>query len=182
MLHFAGHKMLFSSATWKNYMEIATNRLLPVQRLAISDTCRHVFTKQRTTLPYSASKAQFLTPEGDLVSGELGAGFTCANFVAELFRTRGCALVDFTTWPQANSSDRTFFKTIFDTFTNRFPWDKSHFKAAQNPDATWSRLLPEQLAAAARIAPPAAVYDQVREKAKHLKRSLTTAYGSIDHQ
>ncbi len=179
MLHFASHRRLLSESTWQGYMQIPS-RVLPAQIFAISDICRLVYKKHAGSLMYSARKAQYFSHDGSLIETAVGAGFTCSNFVAELFRTRGCALVDLTTWPEANAKDRTFFAGLFSSFRLRFPFDRAHFSAAEDPDCRWSRLLPEHLGAAMTKAPPAAQYEALRNPAKALKANLLAAYPAID--
>lgn len=181
MLHLAGHRMLLSVKAWPHYMEIPTPRLLPAQRIAISDVCRFIFEKHGAKgLPYSAYIAQYFTPEGDLVLDRIGAGFTCTTFVADIFRTRGCALVDLTTWPPGNALSDRFFAWLVDLFRVRYPEDKAHFDAVADPDCKRSRLRAEELCAAASIAPPPSDYSAIKNRAKRLYKNLVSAYHSFD--
>jgi hypothetical protein len=162
-------------------MEITTPRLAPAQRIAISDYCRHLFKKYSPAhLLFSAKLNQSFTPEGDLRIGRLGAGFTCATFVAEVFERRGVALVDMTTWPVANSADRKLMGTIFKWFRSAYRGDEVHFDAAENADDEWRRLTPEQLCVAATYAPPAASYRDVKNRAKRLYERLLKSFPPFD--
>jgi hypothetical protein len=162
-------------------MEVPTPRLLPAQRIAISDLCRFIFDKHGPNgLPYAAYIAQYFTPDGDLVVKQIGAGFTCATFVADIFRTRGCALVDLKTWPPINAKGKSFFAMILNLFRNNFPEDKAHFDAVADPDCKQSRLRAEELCAAASLAPPSASYAKIKASAERLYKNLLKAYRSID--
>jgi hypothetical protein len=183
MLHFATHKALQSEETWASYMEIPTPRLEDAQRIAISNWCRARYQKfgpkGTDILAYSAQIEQHFTDDGELTNAELGAGFTCTTFVAEAFENHGCALVDRSTWPRASGNDVRIVRALYALFRLRHPDDRAHFDAAENT-TDWTRLLAEQLCAAARLAPPTVNYKRVKRAAERLREDLFRAYTPLN--
>lgn len=173
LLHLVWHNKLRSEPPSAFYEDI-DSRFPRRERFVISDLSRLIFEKYESEgLRFAVTRNDGFLPNGRLKLDEPGTGFSCATFVKAIFDAAGLPLIDSKTWPVADNADRKWFASHVDAMGRSFPAarDQDHISRL-DVACKWSRYRPEQVAFAAKIAPPAAKYSAVKIPAELLLREV----------
>lgn len=178
LLHLAAHNGLSSEPESEYYLNIET-RFPPFKKVAVSNLCRLFYNRYGASraLRYSAARTDSILTTGELAIDKPGVGLTCATLVIQLFERNGADLIDKKSWPPASLDDRVWLRTIVKIFQNAFRLERDvlHFENIDD-SCKWSRFLPEEVAAAAMIAPPSAKRSELRKSAPQILRDLKATH------
>jgi hypothetical protein len=172
MIHFPTHGRLSAVENPRYVLEIRAKKLVESQRLAISNLCRKIWRNYAESgLRYSATLLDDFDEHGFLVRNKDGIGFTCSTFVMRVFEKCGAPLVDYATWPNRTEKDIRWLIALLDGL--RGIWlEPSWAQFAADARCDWKRLLPQEIAAAAEMAPPPVAYSSITKPAKRLEKRL----------
>jgi hypothetical protein len=173
LLHLKYHEELVSEPPSEYYEDI-DSRYPDRERAAVSDFCRAVLAKHGLRgFRFSAARTDaFASDTAELKLDEPGTGFTCATFIKAIFDKVKLPLVVAKSWPPATDQDRSWLQLHADFIANAEGKNDPQHGSAIDVSCSWSRFLPEHIAAAAAVAPPAAKYRQIAKDAELLMRRV----------
>jgi hypothetical protein len=161
LLHLAWHCILKNEAVLPDYFRLwAVPTIEPVRLRTVAAVCRRVWRKNAAGgLPYAFSSPEdsFDAATGALLLGPSRFGLTCASFVFGLFQAAGLQLALYGEWPQGRSGDQEWQEAMIEKLTGRA--DAEHIDHLRTEIGA-ARYRPEEVAAAAALAPPPAPFEK----------------------
>jgi hypothetical protein len=172
VLHLAWHCHLRNEACPPYFTCWIDPPVLPERLRNFAALCRRVWRKnQQGGIPYA-----FSNPDGafDLntsafLIGPTRFGLTCATFVLELFNHAGLSLAILDTWPAERPGDREWQQAIIVKLEGRAT--SAHIEHLRSEIGA-ARYRPEEVGAAASIAPPATEFDTIKELSESIISQL----------
>lgn len=162
LLHLAWHCQLRNDSTIPPdlKMKVWVAPPVPKERLrSMAAFCRRLWKKSEAgEVPYAFShpSGAFDSNTGALLLGPTRFGLTCASFVLAVFEATGLKLVDYTSWPVDRPGDREWQESMVALLaTKQAP--EEHVDHVRSEIGA-ARYRPEEVAAAAAIAPPSTTF------------------------
>ena len=159
-LHLAWHCILQNESDIPDYMRLwTTPSVEPVRLRLVAALCRLVWRKNESDgIPYAfSSPANTIdATSGAVLLGPSRFGLTCATFVLALFDAVGIRIAQYATWPQDRQGDIEWQTQIIASLLSRAA--PEHIEHLQS-EVGAARFRPEEVAASAAIAPPAAEFE-----------------------
>jgi len=173
-LHLAWHFDLRDEELDDRYFWIEVN-IHEKRARQVAAQCRQVLLGNPDGLPYAFSYPNkcFDSVTGAFLFGPTKLGLTCATFVLAVFESSGFPLARVNTWPD-RPEDEVWRQHVIDLMTkSNVP--QQHIDQVKSAKAAF-RVRPEEVAAAAILAPPEAAFDAVVvDLAKKVLDALTAA-------
>jgi len=163
LLHLAWHCLLQNDSELPDYMVVWIELNVPLARQkSVAAFCRRVWKKNgQDKIPYAFSRpdGSFDAATGEYLIDPSRFGLTCASFVLALFHAAGLAIAEYESWPVNREGDRDWQESIIAKLEGRA--SPEHIEHLRSEIGT-VRYRPEEVAAAATLAPPAATFEQTR--------------------
>ena len=159
-LHLAWHCRLHNDALLPDYMTLWVRPAASTERLrSVAALCRRIWKKHSIGgIPYAFSKPtrSIDATTGEHLQGPSQFGLTCASFVLAVFQATGLQLAEYETWPTDRPGDREWQQQIIEKLAGRAT--PEHIEHLRN-ELGAVRFRPEEVAAAATLAPPPANFE-----------------------
>ena len=168
-LHLEWHHRLSNDSFVPPAMTVWVDPGATTRRLRqVAARCRQIWrANRRGFIPYGfGSPVDAFDPaSSQYLLGPTRFGLTCASFVLAVFHTAGVVLADYSTWPAGRPGDREWQEKIIKYL--ECSADQSHVDHVRNDIGT-VRYRPEEVSAAAAIAPPPASFDSAKNLGRHV--------------
>jgi hypothetical protein len=176
MLDLGWHFILRNEEAEPGTFLVRTNIGVRAQ-LQIAAYCRLIWRMNGSdSIPYGFGSTQHaLNKAGIYLPGETGEGLTCATFVLAVFDAKRIPLVEYLTWPSNRPDDHQWQQKIVTLLERpRSAASEEHIEAARKGIGNL-RYRPEEVAAAATVAPPQAHFNAVDPVARQILAELASA-------
>lgn len=178
LLHLAWHCRLQNDANIPGYMSLWVLPNAKPRRLRqLAAYCRRVWnTNRQGGVPYAFSRPDGAldVTTGRFLIGPSQFGLTCATFVLAVFHATGLQLVNYAEWPVDRLGDKEWQLAILEKLEGHS--DNSHLEHVRSEIGS-VRYRPEEVAAAATVAPPAATFQVVADLANSILGQITQSAG-----
>ncbi len=180
LLHLAWHCRLKNDTELPAYLTIWVAPSALQERLRnVAALCRRVWRKNGSGgIPYAFSSPQesFDAGTGAFLIGSTRYGLTCASFVLAIFDAAGLRIAEYSSWPVNRDGDCKWQEKIIECLSDHA--EQEHIDHLRGEIGA-VRFRPEEVAAAAAIAPPPTSFDAAAELgsrilAKMLQITLTS--------
>lgn len=173
-LHLAWHRLLQNDAELPVDMVVWIKLNVPLARQrSVAAFCRRVWRKNgRRNIPYAFSRpdGSFDVATGEYLIGPSRYGLTCASFVLAIFHAVGIPLARYETWPVERPGDLEWQESIVKMLESK-QIDQEHMNHLRGEIGT-VRYRPEEVAACAAVAPPAATFEQVEQLGRQIVEEI----------
>lgn len=178
VLHLAWHCRLLNDEPVPTYFSIWIAPPIHPERLRqLSALCRKIWkANQENRIPYAFSNPEgaFDSETARIVLGPTRFGLTCASFVLAVFHFAGLRLVKLDSWPTNRPGDREWQESIIAKLQR---WaTQEHIDHVRN-EVGVARYRPEEVGAAAAVAPPEVNLTEIEELSKTILRRLEELKG-----
>ncbi len=163
-LHLAWHCILQNDAELPDDMVVWIALNVPLARQkSVAAFCRRVWKKNgQDTICYAFSDpmGSFDPVTGEYLIDPSRFGLTCASFVLAVFDAAGLPIAEYETWPVDRQGDREWQESIINKLSGHAT--QEHIDHLRREIGA-VRYRPEEVAACATLAPPAATFEQTED-------------------